>query len=167
MPIKFEIRERGPTPLIMAKELRPAQKNGFEIIGKVWHKNSRPKHFTKAGAREYGYTPRVGDRGSGRRFHGSYTEEKLKSFGHTKPLVFTGLSERFTRVEDVRTTSKGGRVVMNAPAFNFRNPNSKIDMRAEMTEVSSAEQSGLVELYDGALDRMLNRIMTRRATRIS
>ena len=45
-------------------------------------------------ARNYRYAKRSGERGSGRKFRGSYTERKLKLFGHTRPLELSGEGKR-------------------------------------------------------------------------
>lgn len=160
MPILFTVKTRGPTPGVLAKQMRGLLKDGFETIGSEWHRRMRPKHFSRAGAREYRYTPRVGEPGSGRRKAGSYTQEKENAFGHSRPLEFSGLSKRLVSVKDVRANSKGGRVFMNAPAFNFKNRFSKINMRAEMTTVSIGERDELVGIYDLSLDRGINAITT-------
>lgn len=125
-----------------AHVLKPA----YHDIGVYWHTHYRKKHFTHAGASEYGYTPRKGDRGSGRRFKGSYTAKKIRKWGHSKPLIWTGESERLTRIRDVRATSKGCRVVLKANKLNFRSRHTEIRMREEMTRISRREARELTKI---------------------
>ncbi|MFQ5414658.1 MAG: hypothetical protein ACE5E6_09395 [Phycisphaerae bacterium] len=158
--LKFRILEKGATPGIMKRELNKLTQKGLEAIGLWWHRAMRPKHFTHAGAREYGYLPRVGERGNPgeKGFRRSYTGQKLRKFGHTNPLEFTGESKTLARIRDVRANSKRVRIVIHANKFNFRNPHSKINMREEMTTVSTREQKQLVRLFDRFLGRLLNNI---------
>jgi len=115
-------------------------------LGTMWVREFRPKHFTEAGAREYGYAPRVGERGrmSRKAFGKTYTGYKLRKFGHVNPLEYTGESEERTKAANiiaVATKERGGVTIkMNAPALNFRRKGSPIDMRREMTELSENEK---------------------------
>jgi hypothetical protein len=101
-------------------------------------------HFTQRGATRYGYTPRAGQPGSGRPWKGSYTQRKLQKYHHTYPLVNTGKGKASV-LSGKRATStrNGAKAIMPARVFNFRNPNSKVDMRAELTTVLDAEQTTL------------------------
>ncbi len=144
------LKSTGPTPKLLRRELNNCHRDAAANMGEFWHERFRAKHFTNAGATEYGYTPRQGERGrpSGK-FRSSYTGRKLTKFGHTRPLVYTGESERRTRQLDVRATAKRGearvRVVLHAPALNFRYSGSPIDMRYEMTTVSQRESEAIAE----------------------
>lgn len=163
----FQIEEIGG-PGIVLKNLNTLKKKVFMLMGIFWHDNLRQKHFTKAGAREYKYAPRRGDRGNiGRKgFRHTYQARKLRTKGHTRPLVYSGESEGRTRVRDVRSTSKGVRVVLNVPTLNLKNPLTKIDMRQEMTVISDREVPLLVEVGERELDRGINafegKIVTKR-----
>ena len=153
--IVFRVTQTGPMPKELIKRLPKFKKEAFIEAGKLWHRHYRPKHFTLKGAREYGYAPRSGERGSGRGFKGSYTARKLKKFGHTRPLVYTGESAQLARILDVRGTSKGSRTIIHARGFNRRNPKSEINMRDEMTRISDREAQQLT----GFIGRMMNREM--------
>lgn len=131
---------------------------GYRILGIYWHQHFRQKHFTHAAIREYGYTPRKGEAGSGRKFRGSYTWRKLKKFGHTKPLTFTGESERLTRIRDVRANGKGCRVIIRANKFNFRAKGSHVNMRWEMTRISRKEGETLTKLFQNFMTRRLGQL---------
>lgn len=145
------IKYSGFVPSDMAKRaLNSIFRAGFHNLGVYWAANFRQKHFTNAGAREYGYAPRSGERGrSGKGgFMRSYTGRKLRTKGHTRPLVFTGRSEHQTRAARIQSSSanmkSGVRVIMRAPALNFRR--GEIDMRKELTTISQPEQVFLTRL---------------------
>lgn len=163
----IKVTERGATPKLTAKQHRHHTRDMLNNAGVKWHRDYRPKHFTKAGAREYGYEPRGGEQRSGSPFKGSYTAKKLRLFGHTRPLVFTGESEARTRVRDIRANSKRVRVVMNAPALNFRPTPQSPDLRDEMTRVSPAEQDEIVRESEKYLARTYARMSDSETTTIT
>lgn len=158
--ILFKIKYQGAVPRLAQRELRRLLRDSFEDAGVFWHRMFRRKHFTKAGAREYGYTPRKGEqagRGS-KAFRRSHTGRKLRQFGHTLPLVFTGQSRQLTRIRDIRATSKGVRIVMRAPGLNRRPRGGRINLREEMTRVSIRERDALVKRFDRQLGTKLRRL---------
>lgn len=144
----------------MAKHLRDVLREAWEAAGKAHHRRHVPKHFTAAGAREYGYQPRQGERGSSSRksFRRSYTGQKLRKWGHTLPLVWSGDSLRRSKIEDVRATSKGVRVVLHTPRFNLRPPGRKENMSAEVQRVSLREHRFLTDLVGKRIEREMNLI---------
>lgn len=151
MHIRFH--ENGVTPRKLRRTLNRAKKESWHHEGVVWHTQNRAKHFTKKGAREYGYTPRKGEQGGGASFAGSYTAQKLKRFGHTLPLVFTGEGRRLTKVARITSTSKGVKVRMvSARKFNFKPVGGRIDMADELRRVSRDEKD--------AIERRLERNVT-------
>lgn len=151
-----QVEYRGAVPSRMRSVLRAANKAAFLEIGELWHKVMRPKHFTEEGARKYGYQKRKGEGESGRAFWRSYTGRKMRKFGHTRPLEWSGLSKTLTAMRDVRATSTGARVVMRANALNFRNPHSTINMRDELTRITPDEGELLIRKFDGRLHRIMN-----------
>lgn len=150
MQIKTRVRSRGG-PKLMQRELNNVNRELMEELGWHWHRRIRPKHFRNSATTEYGYAPRAGERGSGRPWKGSYTYLKLRFYGHTRPLVLTGESEQATetsgRVEATATKTKAqAKVRMDAPALNFKNPKSRIDLRDELTRVSPRDEQDLTHL---------------------
>jgi len=152
------LKYRGATPKMAARERNAIQKDAFIETLTYWHTHHRQKHFTNAGAVEYGYLPRSGDRGSRRKFVGSYTQRKLLKFGHTRPLEFSGASRALSANRNVKATSKTARCIISAPALNFRNPKSPIRMREEMTRVSPAERIELVNHFEEYMLERFNKI---------
>lgn len=138
----------------------------WDEIGEEWRDAMRPKHFTHAGAKEYGFLPRSGEQsGIGAKFWRSYTGKKQRKFHHTLPLVWSGelrdLS-RVTRIQSHATSSDSGtRVVMPmANKANFRNPHSKIDLRDELTRVSDPESAQLTSHLGHKIEQKLYEVRT-------
>lgn len=133
-------------------------------VGKMWHKHMAQKHFTKAGAREYEYTPRKGEESgvSSKAFWRSYTGRKKKAKGHTLPLVWSGETRsraRTARIEAYATRRKSGvRISLNLPALNRLSRKSNINMREEMTTVSARESQVLIRYLNKLIDRRLKAI---------
>ena len=160
----IKIREIGATPWLMKRELPQILKRVWEEIGNHWHRQMRPKHFTHAGAREYGYTPRKGekDAASSKGFRRSYSGRKLRKFGHTLPLVYTGESRDITARRDVRPTRHGVRIVMAANKLNYKNPYTAIDKRDEMTRVSPEDTRTLAAMFNRWLNQSLRAMKVSR-----
>jgi len=149
------------------REFNVMLRETFRVIGQKWHREMRPKHFTHAGAREYGYSPRKGEAGNRNRkgFASSYTGRKLRLVGHTRPLEFTGEARRLSRIQDIRVTSKRVRIILPRK-FNFRNPHSRVDMRKEITTVSHREEQELIAAADKDLDRRIKAWRPKRNVKI-
>lgn len=163
--ISFKIKTVGFIPGVprWKSTLNRMLKAAYAVGGTFWHRALRPKHFTKAGAREYWYTPRKGEAGSGEPFkkgkHLSYTAAKLRRHGHTLPLVFSGELRLKSRMARIAATSKGVRVVLpSAQKANLRHPESQINMREELTRVSSREVIEIARVDDKHLDRQIKRM---------
>lgn len=127
-----------------------ALKYGWEQTGIYWHEHFREKHFTTAGAAEYGYAPRQGERGraGSKGFARSYTGRKLKKYGHTRPLELTGESRTLSRTRRVYATRNGARVTMRVPGLNRRSKGTDIRMPEELKTISRAESSKLSQVLE-------------------
>ena len=158
MIICFDITYTGE---LNNREFNRAKRDAFYHIGVRWHRDMRPKHFTKEGAREYGYKPRKGERGSGRGFKRSYTARKLKIHGHTLPLVFSGESRSLSAVRRIKATSNGVTIRMHAPSLNRKHAASEIVMREELTTISAAEEKRLLRAFHL---RLVHNLRTIRGT---
>lgn len=155
--IHIRVVERGPVPKAMRKEIDKVLRAAWFATGSLWHSEMSARHFTREGARAYGYSPRSGESGnpSDKGFRRSYTGRKLRTRGHTLPLVWTGLSRSLARIRDVRATPKGCRVILPV-GFNRRNPHSKVNMRDEVTKVLPDEERRLAAFFEKVVDRNLN-----------
>jgi hypothetical protein len=117
------------------KEIRASLKTSWYNAGKFFHLNLRDKRFSKEHAMKAGYTLRKGEAsGTGTKdFFRSYTGRKLKKFGHTRPLEFTGETRAAVRTASISSTSNGGKVAYSgAKKFNYRNPFSNPTMNLNL-----------------------------------
>ena len=156
--ISFTMRERGFSPKVALRKLKEINKTAALVVGNYWHDHFRAKHFTPAGAREYGYQPRnVG-----------YMIKKAKKWGHRNPLEWSGESKSQSRVKDIRATSTSARarvrVVMHMPKLNFIPRGGSINMNDDMTRVSQAEVAKLAEVAADSIDAQLS-VLTDNSTR--
>lgn len=111
----------------------------YAELAEMWHREFRPKHFTHGAYTEYGYKARKT----------RYNKRKKENL----PLVFSGTSRELSKTYRVVATRNGSRVVMPlVKAFNFKPPNSSINMRDEFTRTSQRE----IDKY-GVLARKLLR----------
>lgn len=148
--VHAQFRYTGAVPQMMRRSLNRVTKEAWRAVGAHWHQHFRPRHFEQRWASYYSYLPRKGQSGNPdmHGFNRSYTGRKLRTFGHTRPLVLTGESMLRTKQRDVRSTSKGVRVVLHAPKFNFRNRYSNIVMHEELTRLPGEELNELARVFD-------------------
>lgn len=174
--IGFEIDYHGAVPgsLQMGqREFNDLRRAAWFSTGKYWMQHFRAKHFTKAGAAEYQYSPRKGETGNThpKGFWASYTRRKQRDKGHTLPLVWTGESRRRTRRARItaRATSTKShcRIAMNAPTLNRRHKDSDIRMWDEMTRVSPREIYILLRHYERFIDWKLRALQGTTTKRIA
>ena len=154
MRANFTIKYSGATPKVIRKEMTAILTTSYGDTGKKWHEEYRGKHFTREGAEEYGYAKRKGEnlpRGTAA-FARSYVGKKLKSRGHTLPLVYSGQSELLSRILDVRANGTGSRVIIHARALRFKNPKSRVNMAKDMTAMSPMEHAALVQHFTATMD---------------
>jgi len=163
---KARIKYFGAVPgaAFSAAQMKSLILEAWGIVGEDWHRRLRPKHFTNAGAREYGYQPRKGEAGNqaAKGFRRSYTGRKLAAKGHTRPLVWSGELEQLSRAKRIEarafaTRSKVRVIMPLAGKANFRNPHSQIRMRDELTTISPGEGDELIELHNRTMNDRLAR----------
>ncbi|NLE57412.1 MAG: hypothetical protein GX616_03570 [Planctomycetes bacterium] len=143
-------------------------KQVYLAIGDRWGSEYLPKHFTGE-QKKYDYAPRSGEGAgvTGKKFWRSYTGRKKKKYGHTLALVYTGESRRRARAYRVAATRNGAKVTVPAPALNFRNPHTNIDMVSELRQVTPDEQRNLAAYGTRLLARTLRSLTGRTQKRIS
>jgi len=169
----WKIKYIGPVPgvTLTQREMLAIIRDAWHDVGVHWHRAQRPKHFTRAGAREYGYLPRKGEPGNPhpKGFWSSYMGRKQRLMRHQRPLEFSGELKNLSRVRRILTsaTSNKSRLRIQMPAArkaNFRHPRSRINMRAELTTVSPREATEDVRLFTRKIDTTFGRFR-RRITR--
>lgn len=111
IPIEIRIKRRGLG--FDAKTWRQIMTQGWRDVGIFWHRFILPKHFTEAGAAEYGYPARTAKEADIRRL--ARTEPSADAH---LPLVWSGLTRRMALGRrDVRYSSKGVKVVLRVPGY--------------------------------------------------
>lgn len=142
MPVlRFRIIDRGG-PRVMAKHLRAACKAGYEAGLDDWHEHTLPKHFTRAGADEYGYEKRTK----------AHMKRKARKYGHQNPLMFSGDMKRMLQqMARITSTSRGGAVTMDAPRYVYYGQKLR-----EITAVSRADEDRMAEVAEKVIAEKLD-----------
>jgi hypothetical protein len=161
MRVTAKIRDRGTTPRGMRRAYGHASKAAWLATAAHFHAHYRQRRFTQAHARAAGYGHRKGEllaRGT-KAFRNSYTGRKLRLFGHTDPLRFSGVTYEKMRVANISSTRNMGKVAYRgASKFNFQHPRSRIRMSEEFKRILPYEADELGEYYDGQLDIELKKL---------
>jgi len=160
MDITFTTKYSGTVPADTGFKQRTwnnVVRMAWVAVGKYWHRNFRPKHFTEAGAREYGYAKRGAE----------YEQRKKREVGHNLPLVWSGDSRDATaqgRIKAHATRNKSGvKVSMPAGSLNF---GGRRWGGPELTKISAVEMQQLVHVLDSQIDRLLRRYRRKRTKTI-
>lgn len=133
---------------VKKSQLNKFTRNALNSVGERWHGRYLERHFTRRGARIYGYGARSGEPGSGRPEKRSYTAWKKKKKGHNKPLVKSGrgMQEALANKKfKARISSKLRRAVLTIQlprVFNFnlrRAGISKTNANEEIRKVTNNE----------------------------
>lgn len=158
IPVK-SIIEWGGLLGLRKGQSRKIIKKTFAERGEHWHNNFRPHHMGRGAFQRYAYTPRTR----------TYNARKKKHLGHTRPLVFSGTSERLSKQKRVAATSKGVAVRMPVRAFNFRTKRrdgtKSPNMRQEFTQITTAEHDAMDKAQQRRLEHLFNRV--KQITRIT
>lgn len=150
------------SPRVVGRGLRRVMKRVNIETVREWWSRFMPLHFTVGGGRRYGYESRTF----------TYNERKRKKYGHTRPLVFSGRTERsvkrFIGFRGSNALRGVGR--MQANALNFggraggRNLRGIPPMRDELTRVTNDEVSHLALFHKKLRNRAIKGVQ-RSATR--
>lgn len=133
------------TPRVMQAWVREA----LEYALDAWRRDILPKHFTKAGGKDYGYQARTKQ----------YMIYKAKTKGTQAPLVWSGDTKRMASTG--RITSHGLKATLSIPVPDYvytrRAPNPKTgkpspNLRQELTAVTSAD----IQFLERKMDEYLN-----------
>jgi len=149
---------------ISARQFQAAKREVFRAMGREWHGQYLRLHFTADATSRYGYVRRKGEAKTpgSKGFASTYVGRKLKRFGHSRPLVFTGEGERLAQLLDLRASSTQGRVVLPRK-FNWKNPKSRVDMRAELTKVIQPEADELSQVGATQLGREVDHALSKQS----
>jgi hypothetical protein len=94
----------------MGKAFKEARPKAMAKLARHWFDKVLPRHFEESAKSRYKYRARAK----------RYEDRKLRDFGHTKPLVWTGTMQR-TLMQSVviKATSKRATVAMGQTAPNW------------------------------------------------
>lgn len=167
MPLQVTMQVEG-FPAMKRKRRNDIFKATWLDLGKYWRKQMLPLHFTHRGGRKYGYSPRKGEApGGGRPTRGTYTYRKKKLFGHTRPLEFTGKGKQEALTSKKYRATRDKVDVILPRKFNLRHPNSKVNMREEITAVTMDEITRLVRRFTNTLVRKMGTVNSRKTITVS
>jgi hypothetical protein len=165
LEVSIELRYSGAVPgrCMTQAHWNDLKRAAFHAVGEHWYQTMRPKHFTKEGAKEYGYAPRKGEqKGIGRKaFWRSYAGRKRrmasKQGEKDLPLVYSKETrDVLTKFRRIVATSKGVKIKFPAARkLNLRPKGGTINMAKEFTTVSQRELGELASLFDAWMARRL------------
>jgi hypothetical protein len=133
-----------------SRYVKKAMLHGASRAVRYWHSHMLPKHFREGAAQKYGYQKRSA----------GYRKRKLKTRGHSKDLVWSGIMGRkLTRmlqikVNQARLTVDGK---MKARALKLEGRENMPPMSAEVTMVTNEEMSVLGRIAARAAARWLQK----------
>jgi hypothetical protein len=159
---QVSVQARGIDALSQ-RDRNDSLREAMVAVGLRHRRRNLPKHFTKLAYQLYRYAPRAGDPGNTRKsFRGSYQGRKLRLFGHTLPLVFTGELRKLTLygLRTVNATASRGEATVKIRLpnkANFKNPNSKVHPLKELQAVNGAELVDLERFAGEELERQWRR----------
>lgn len=117
---------------------RGIKRRVWRSTAEYWLDEILPKHFTTAGAKEYGYEPRQGEGGGtgAKDYWSSYTGQKQRKKGHRRPLEWSGTLKAESRSSRIQATPNGATIRIRGRVLNFR---GRIDLSREISAVSAKD----------------------------
>jgi hypothetical protein len=130
----------------------------------AWNLLFKAGHFGDEAEDKYKYAPRAGERKGGLPQKGSYTAKKLRLYGHTRALEFTGRGKAEALANNLASSGRTHSGELWALArlpriFNLRNPQGRTNPAKEITTVLKTENTAL----DALSQQKLNAEILRRA----
>jgi hypothetical protein len=144
----------------LRKQYQQASSESWKDVGAEFHSQMRDKRFTHAHATKAGYEPRVGSnmQPGQKGFWRSYTGRKLRKFGHTRPLEFTGETRRAVSLASISSSRAGVKVAYpGARKFNFSTKHTNVRMADEFRRVLPEEADALAAVYAARLAERFTR----------
>jgi hypothetical protein len=137
----------------MARFHGEATQETLADVGRLWHHEMLPPHFTTEGGRRYNYAKRSE----------KYMIRKAKQHGHQRPLVFSGYTEKSAKaIRDIRATRQRVKVTLHTRALNFL---AKRGMgRDEVIAVDPRDATTLQRAYDRDYTRRMRQAASGRPT---
>jgi len=142
--IKHTITRKGTG--FKPRQWRQMIKSAWRKAGEYWHGDILERHFTIAAMREYHYAKRT------RR----YMIRKAQTFGHQRPLEFSGdLKREVMRTRDIRPDSKGAKIVLRVPAYKLRRTKGP-NVELELMRISRRDEQDIAASIDQELQTQID-----------
>lgn len=142
-----------------AKRVDRGLRAGMKDATRLWQREIAVRHFRDGADARYDYQPR------GRK----YINRKKRQWGHRRPLVFSGLTEKWVRYRQaeprLRKVGTGGlsaRLPLKVPKYFFQYRGSGPDKFDELVRTLPDEYDAMFGLVDSAIDRELARAARRK-----
>jgi hypothetical protein len=142
----FLIRFKGIEPGIPKRQFNNVKKSAYGVCARLWFTRFRPLHFQESAYSRYRFKSRARD----------YVKRKRREKGHNRPLVWSGDSERVTRMARITSTNKFGRVSMAPNNLRWKHPSSHIRMTQELRTINKNEISELARHFNQDVQTQLN-----------
>lgn len=148
-------------PEVMKRDFHSLLREGMEENMEFWHRKRLPFHFTNRASAVYGY----------KRRSAKHNKRKLRRFGHTRPLEFTGRMKQQVTSRITITSTKRGKTVRGALQgprylFAFRKDFGQADKAAELTAVTQPEVLTMARRLDKFMTNRLNNLKEKREIRV-
>ena len=169
MQLTIEITVKGAVAAWGRRAVNDVMRRAFSEAGIYWGQKFLPKHFTKAGAREYGYVPRKAERARpGSKQFRRYAGPEEKRRGKILPLVYAGDMEDTIRTYNVRAvaTSKDVYVKVTIPGARGMN-RLPPRMRGDLRRVSRAEWDVITKVINAEIQAGLAALQGTERKRLS
>lgn len=153
----FLIQYRGIEPGLPKRQFNNIKKSAYGVCARLWFTRFRPLHFQETAYSRYRYKARARD----------YVKRKRKERGHNRPLVWSGQSERVTRVARITSSNKYGRVSMAPHNLRWKHPSSHIRMTEELRRINQNEIIELARHFNQDVDEQLKTNNDRRDVKIT
>lgn len=141
------------------RDFPKVMKASLADLVRFWHKKHLKSHFRKGAAQKYKYRKRSAE----------YLQTKRRKYGHTQPLVATGLTRKQVgRFIFPKGTSKSVRGTMHAPWYVRMVPKTRKApaMGKEITATAPDEYAGMAKRLETTVVEGLRNIKTREVIRL-
>lgn len=146
--------ESDGADVLSKRDLNKILRHEFHKAGDHWMRHYRKRHFTRGAFQRYSEVYKSRGR--------SYAKRKERAKKHSRPLVFTGETERRSRAGTVRSTRNGFTITIPAPALNLKSRGQKVNMRAEMEFINKQEANTMGQMIARGLERQIENKRTRK-----
>ena len=169
MKLTFDVTTKGFVAAFGRKKLKQVMEAAFLKAGLHWGRTFTDKHFTRAGAQEYGYARRKNERlRPGSKSFRRYAGPAEKKAGEILPLVHSGELKQLAHTYRVTATSTSKKVMARIRLPAARKLNLlPAKYRGDIHRISAAEMTLLVDVINDELAAQYQRLTDKRRVRIA